>query len=57
MVLETTSRSQHPAVPSLTGLSGSGKAIADALDRLLTGDGKHMFPFGGDNLDHGPKQG
>lgn len=45
---------QKPAIAWLTGLPGAGKtSIADAVDRTLAANGRHVFVLDGDNLRHG----
>jgi adenylyl-sulfate kinase len=45
---------QSPAIAWLTGLSGAGKTcIADAVDRTLAMQGRHVVVLDGDNLRHG----
>ncbi len=47
-------KNQNPCVLWLTGLSGSGKStIANALETLLHGQGRHTFLLDGDNVRHG----
>ncbi len=47
-------KGQKPAVVWLTGLSGAGKStIANAVEALLTAEGRHTILIDGDNLRHG----
>jgi len=47
-------KGQKPAVVWLTGLSGAGKStIANAVEALLSAEGRHTFLIDGDNLRHG----
>ncbi|WP_375455550.1 adenylyl-sulfate kinase [uncultured Methylobacterium sp.] len=48
------SLNQRPVIAWFTGLSGAGKSsIANAVDRSLTGAGRHGMVLDGDNLRHG----
>ena len=45
---------QKPTVVWMTGLSGAGKStIANAVEALLTAEGRHAYLIDGDNLRHG----
>lgn len=45
---------QRPCILWFTGLSGSGKStISNALERALSGMGKHTYLLDGDNIRHG----
>ncbi|PZO00837.1 MAG: adenylyl-sulfate kinase [Alphaproteobacteria bacterium] len=47
-------KGQKPAVVWLTGLSGAGKStIANAVEAMLTAEGRHTILIDGDNLRHG----
>ncbi|MBB5744430.1 sulfate adenylyltransferase subunit CysN [Brevundimonas variabilis] len=47
-------KGQKPAVVWFTGLSGAGKStIANAVEALLTAEGRHTILIDGDNLRHG----
>ncbi len=47
-------KGQKPAVVWLTGLSGAGKStIANAVEAMLTTEGRHTILIDGDNLRHG----
>ena len=47
-------KGQKPAVVWLTGLSGAGKStIANAVEAMLTAEGRHCYLIDGDNLRHG----
>ena len=47
-------KGQKPAVLWFTGLSGSGKStIANAVEKILAGRGRHTFLLDGDNVRHG----
>ncbi|WP_165222024.1 sulfate adenylyltransferase subunit CysN [Affinirhizobium pseudoryzae] len=47
-------KAQRPAVLWFTGLSGAGKStIANALEKMLTAEGRHTYMLDGDNLRHG----
>jgi bifunctional enzyme CysN/CysC len=48
---------QKPCVLWFTGLSGAGKStIANRVDKLLHGRGRHTYLLDGDNLRHGLNQ-
>jgi bifunctional enzyme CysN/CysC len=47
-------KAQRPAVLWFTGLSGAGKStVANALEKMLTAEGRHTYMLDGDNLRHG----
>ncbi|WP_326493823.1 sulfate adenylyltransferase subunit CysN [Rhizobium sp. SL86] len=47
-------KAQRPAVLWFTGLSGAGKStVANALEKMLTAQGRHTYMLDGDNLRHG----
>ena len=47
-------KGQHACVLWLTGLSGAGKStIANRIEKLLTGQGRHTYLLDGDNVRHG----
>lgn len=47
-------KAQKPVVLWFTGLSGSGKStIANLVERMLFGDGRHTYLLDGDNVRHG----
>lgn len=52
--LRSELKAQTPAVLWFTGLSGSGKStVANALEKMLTAQGRHTYMLDGDNLRHG----
>jgi bifunctional enzyme CysN/CysC len=47
-------KGQKPAILWFTGLSGSGKsAVANAVEQMLTAQGRHTVLLDGDNIRHG----
>jgi bifunctional enzyme CysN/CysC len=52
--LRARQKGQRPCVLWLTGLSGAGKStIANAVEQLLTAQGRHTYLLDGDNVRHG----
>jgi bifunctional enzyme CysN/CysC len=50
-------KGQKPCVLWFTGLSGSGKStIANLVEKLLFGEGRHTYLLDGDNIRHGLNQ-
>ncbi len=52
--LRSRQKGQRACVLWLTGLSGAGKStIANAIEQLLTAQGRHTYLLDGDNVRHG----